>query len=206
MLADMPECEELTSRARTISVRGQAMRTPGAADSLLLACVHRAAHHALSEDLLWLYDIHLLAARFSAGEWSDFVALASKQRVRMLCGSGLSAARDCFHTSLPSDLLSRLTGHAEPEPSAIYLRKGLTRLERLVADLREMKPRARLQLLAEHLLPPASYINQKYDTKAGPLLPLLYLRRLAEGLPRFCVTQLRDSRTRIAARSSNDSH
>jgi hypothetical protein len=185
ILAGMPAYEDLASRASIISVRGQPMRTPCPVDALLLACVHRAAHHGLSRDLLWLYDIHLLAERFSPREWSEFVTLASKHRVRALCGSGVLAARDCFLTSLPAEDLSHLTNCAEREPSALYLKKDLTRLRRLLADLRALTLRARLRLLAEHLIPPARYISQKYQVKAGPLLPLLYLRRLAEGLPRM---------------------
>ncbi len=75
--------EELASRAYTVVVRGQSMRTPCPVDALLLACVHRAAHHDLSDELLWLYDIHLLAQRFIAGEWGDFVARASRSQVRV---------------------------------------------------------------------------------------------------------------------------
>jgi Uncharacterised nucleotidyltransferase len=185
ILADLPSYAELAARASTISVRGQSMRTPCAVDALLLACVHRAAHHGLSGDLLWLYDIHLLAQRFTAREWCDFVTLASNHRVRALCRNGIQAACDCFHTSIPPDVMLRLTNDAEPERSAVYLKKDLTRLERLIADLRAIKSHARIRLLAEHLIPSASYISQKYDVRPGPLLPLFYLRRLVEGLPRF---------------------
>ena len=185
IFADMPAYEELAERASTISIRGQSVRAPCPVDALLLACVHRAAHHNLSEDLLWLYDVHLLAQRFTTREWSDFVAFSSKYRVRAICVSGLTSARDCFDTSLPGEVLSHLTDHIQKEPSAVYLKKDLTRLDRLVADLRVLTPRARLRLLTEHLLPPARYIREKYGVRTRPLLPLFYLRRLAAGLPRF---------------------
>jgi hypothetical protein len=186
IFADMPVYEELAHRASTISIRGQSVRTPCPLDTLLLACVHRAAHHDLSEDLLWLYDVHLLAERFSAGEWNDFVALASKHRVRALSADGLRAARDCFHTPIPSDVLSRLVDDVmSREPSAVFLRRDLTRLDRMIADLRALTPRARLRLLAEHLMPSARYIREKYAVRTRPLLPLFYVRRLAEGLLRF---------------------
>ena len=36
-------------------------RMPTPADHLLISCLHRIAHHQNADDLLWLYDIHLLA-------------------------------------------------------------------------------------------------------------------------------------------------
>jgi hypothetical protein len=205
IFADMPAYEELTQRASTISVRGHSVRTPSPVDALLLACVHRAAHHDLSEDLLWLYDVHLLAERFGAGEWSDFVALASKHRVRALSGDGLRAARDCFHTSLPFDVLSRLAEDGTwREPSAVFLRRDLTPLDRLIADCRALSARACLRLLIEHLLPPATYVGKKYGVRSRFLLPLFYLRRVV-GVARWATPPLRDTRTRSAGRSSSGS-
>ncbi len=186
LFADLPAYDELAARAATIDVRGQSMRTPRAVDALLLACVHRAAHHDLSDDLIWLYDIHLVAERFTAEEWTDFIALAATHRVRALCADALRTARDCFHTALPPDVTSQDGAHVErTERSTVYLRKDLTRLDRLMLDLRALKPRARLRLLTEHMIPPARYISQKYDARSGLLLPLFYLRRLAAGLPRL---------------------
>ena len=182
-LAEMPNYEELASRACTISVRGQSVRTLSPVDGLLLACVHRAAHHGLSDDLIWLYDIHLLAERFSATEWADFVALATRHQVRSLCSSGLQAARDSFHTPIPREVMLCLTDVARgAEKSAVYLRKDLTRLERLLADLGALGLRARLRLLFEHLIPPAGYISAKYSVRHRSLLPLFYLRRVVEGI------------------------
>ena len=182
-LAEMPNYEELASRACSNSVRGQSVRSPCPADGLLLACVHRAAHHSLSDDLIWLYDIHLLAERFSANEWADFVALATRHQVRSLCSNGLQVAQECFHTPIPGEVMSRLTGFARgTERSAVYLRKDLTHLDRLRADLSALGLRARLRLLFEHLIPPAGYISEKYSVRHRSLLPLFYLRRVIEGI------------------------
>ena len=187
VFADLPAYDELAQRACTISIRGRSVRTPRAVDALLLACVHRAAHHDLSDDLIWLYDIHLLATRFTAADWSDFVSLASAHRVRALCADGLRSAHACFHTPIPLDISAHLVSDDERlERSAMYLRKDLTRLGRLMLDLRALNTRARVRLLTEHLIPPVGYVSQKYGVRPGVFLPLSYLRRLAEGLPRFC--------------------
>jgi len=182
LFVDMPGYDELATRASTISVRGQSVRMPRPVDALLLACVHRAAHHDLSDDLIWLYDIHLLAERFTAADWSDFVTLASAHRVCALCGDGLRAARKCFYTSIPSDVASHLVSDAKrSERSAVYLRKDLSRFDRLMVDLRVLGTRECLRLLSEHLIPPAGYITRKYDVRVQAQLPLFYLRRVAGG-------------------------
>ena len=186
MLANLPGHEELSSRAVTVRVRGQSMRTPCPVDALLLACVHRAAHHDLSDELLWLYDIHLVARRFSGREWNDFAALASRCRVRALCVDGLRAALRCFYTPVPGDVLTRLTNSAQSaERSALYLRRGLTPLDRLLADLRALNYADRIRLLIEHVFPSAQYVTQRYGVRPRALLPFLYLRRLVSGLSRY---------------------
>jgi hypothetical protein len=186
LLADLPGYDELAARAITITVRGQSMQTPCPVDALLLACVHRAAHHDLSDDLLWIFDIHLLAQRFSEDEWTDFVTLASKHEVRALCAAGLQSASGCFDTAIPADVISSLAGASNrPEPSELYLRKDLTQFDRLLTDLRALAPRARIKLLVEHLIPPADYVGEKYGVRRRYLLPLFYLRRACEGLGRW---------------------
>jgi hypothetical protein len=185
-LAELPGYDELASRARTITVRAQAMKTPCPVDALLLACVHRAAHHNLSDDLIWIYDIHLLAQSFTDTEWRRFVTLAAKYEVRALCLNGLETASSCFHTPVPRDVISQLDVATEvPERSAVYLRKDLTQLDHVLADLGPLAPRARMQLVFEHLFPPAQYIREKYGVRRGSLLPFLYVRRAVKGIGRW---------------------
>jgi hypothetical protein len=186
MLANLPGHEELSSRAVVIEVRGQSMRTPCPTDALLLACVHRAAHHDLSDELLWLYDIHLIAQRFTLGDWNDFAALASRCRVRALCVDGLQAAQRCFYTTVPDDAHARLTdGTQSAERSAVYLRRDLTRVDRLLADLRALNYADKIRLLIEHVFPSAQYVAQRYGVRQRALLPFSYLRRLVTGLSRY---------------------
>jgi hypothetical protein len=206
MLADLPGYQELLSRACSIDLRGQPMRTPSSVDSLFLACVHRAAHHDLSDELLWLYDIHLLARRFTTVEWEHFVRLSLRCQVRALCVDGLRAAQRCFQTPIPDDVHARLTDSARPaESSAMYLRRDLTQFDRLLADLRALNNARKLRLLVEHLLPSAEYVEQKYGASSRVLLPFLYLRRSASGLGRWITRPPRDTRSRSAASSSSGS-
>lgn len=203
VLASLPDYDELSFRAVTVHVRGQSMRTPCPVDALLLACVHRAAHHDLSDELLWLYDIHLVALRCATEEWEEFVRLASRCEVRALCAEGLDAAQRCFSTPIPADVVSRLTARTQSiEKSAMFLRRDLTRFDRLLADLQALSYATRVRLLSEHVLPPAHYIQQKYGISGPIARPWLYLRRLTSGLTREVIRPLRDTRSRSAASSS----
>ena len=56
---------ELAARSVLIAVPGGRLRVPCPADALVLASVHRAAHHQDAQELLWLFDIHLVAGRLS---------------------------------------------------------------------------------------------------------------------------------------------
>ena len=130
------------------------MRVPSPIDALLIACIHRAAHHRDAADLIWVYDIHLIAARLTAEEWTRFVDLAVDRQVSQLCARGLQLAADGFHTQIPDGVRDRLSG--KREASSIFLRRDLRGVDRLAADLRALGPRRAPRLLKEHLFPPAS--------------------------------------------------
>lgn len=174
---------ELVARAERILVRGHVMRVPSAVDALLIACVHRAAHHADAPDLIWLYDIHVIAARMTGGEWSRFVDLAAERQLATLCARGLSLAAAAFHIDIPDHVSGRLS--ARIEPSAILLKPGLRPIDRLAADLRSMGLRRATRLLREHLFPPVSYVRAKYDVSAGALLPAFYAYRIVAGASKW---------------------
>jgi len=176
---------ELAGRASSVDVRGHRLRVPAPPDALLLACVHRAAHHDDDDRLLWLYDIHVLATGLDAEEWATFLDEAVSRRVATLCWRGLSLAVDRFGTALPEDAQARLSGRAGREASARYLRRDVPRAAHLMADLWVLGPRAGARLLWEHLCPPASYMRAAFDTSGRAPLPALYVRRLASGVPRW---------------------
>ena len=61
LFADVLSFEEVLARAVDVPALGGRARALGRVDALLLACIHRVAHHRCDDRLLWLYDIHLLA-------------------------------------------------------------------------------------------------------------------------------------------------
>jgi putative nucleotidyltransferase-like protein len=178
-VADALTYDELRARSARITVRGTGMRVPSPIDALLIACIHRAAHHQDADDLIWVYDIHLIASGLTAEEWTRFADLAMERQVSLLCARGLRLAADCFHTQIPDAVRDRLSG--KREASAIFLRRDLRGVDRLAADLRAVGPRRAPRLLKEHLFPPVSYIKAKYGVRHAALVPAFYAYRIAAG-------------------------
>jgi hypothetical protein len=187
MLAGVLTHEALVARAATVSPLGHAWRVPSAVDALILACVHRAAHHDDAEDLLWLYDIHLIATRLDAGEWRSLVERASRGSVKALCARGLHLSSERFLTRVPGDVVAQLTPGAgsRREPSAVFLRKDLRLVDRLAVDLRALGPRAGARLVREHLFPPADYMRVAYGVESRALLPVYYAYRALTGASKW---------------------
>jgi hypothetical protein len=177
---------DLASRSVAVPALGAAARAACGADALLLACLHRAAHHRDSEELLWIYDIHLIAEGLTDADWASVLAAAERGGVKKICSRGLALANDDFDARVPADVMHRLAdaGH---EPSSIYLSKDLRLVDGLVSDLRALPFRDRIRLIAEHVCPPAEYIRQKYGLTSRRSLLLFYARRLATGIPRWFV-------------------
>ena len=178
-VADALTYDELRARSARITVRGSGMRVPSPIDALLIACIHRAAHHQDADDLIWVHDIHLIASRLTAEEWTRFVDLATDRQLSQVCARGLQLAADRFHTQIPDALRDRLSG--KREASAIFLRRDLRGVDRLAADLRAAGPRRAPRLLKEHLFPPVSYMRQKYGVRHAALMPAVYAYRIIAG-------------------------
>jgi hypothetical protein len=175
---------ELVDRSVIVSVEGYPMRVPSPVDSLLLACVHRVAHHPDFEQPFWIEDIHLLASRFDASEWTTLVARASNRAIGAICLEGLRRAQDRFQTAVPAEVLAALAGKTS-EPSAMFLRGQLRPVDYLTSDLRALGPLAAVRLLREHLFPPADYMQAKYSLRSRALLPACYAARVVSGVAKW---------------------
>ena len=157
------------------------LRRIGDVHALLVACVHRAAHHADSDNVRHLYDISLIAKRLTAGEWDRFVARASDVEVRAVCQRGLSLASELFGPCAPDDVHRRLSTRC-PEPSAVFVSHRMNRLDLLRSDLRALHTwRERAALLYQHAVPSGDYMRAA-GGRTGRRLPLLYIERLVRGL------------------------
>lgn len=184
--ADVLTYEELAHDAVVVSALGAHAWSPSPIHALLVACVHRVAHHGDTNDLLWLFDVHLLARAFSPHERDSFTRLASARRVRAVCGKTLRLAQAAFGRLDVEWIASLSDAGGAIEPSAAFLGGRLRQVDILRADL-VATPRwqARLQLLREHLFPSATFMYERYGTGLRLALPFLYLHRIIRGLPKW---------------------
>jgi hypothetical protein len=148
--------------------------------ALLLACLHRVAHHFDPPTLIWLYDIHLLASSMTEDDAARFVALAVDGGLAAICARGLALSQHHFRTPRPAAL-----DHLVPagdEPLAAYLDQAFRPFDALISDLRALDGRARWQLLCEHLFPPSPYLRAASPRMGAGPLPWLYARRIVRGV------------------------
>ena len=185
--ADLLTFDELLSRAVPIPALGQFGRTLSLVDALLLACIHRVAHHDDAIDLLWLWDIHLLVARLTPDGAADLRARAAAIGTAAVCARGIRLAGALFGAPAATGLaavLDNRRGAASVEPSAAFL-GGPSAVAALGHDLRALGWRDRLRLVAEHLFPPAIYMRGRYPGWPDALLPLAYVHRIVRGAPKW---------------------
>jgi putative nucleotidyltransferase-like protein len=180
--------DELLADAMAIPGLGPHGRGPSAPAALLLACVHRVAHHFDSGRLIWLYDIHLIASTLAAAEWARFLDLALSRRVAAICARSLDRAAAEFGTCIPAAIAedARLRAPQEREASAAYMMPGRSQMQNLADDLQALPTwRHRLQLMREHLFPSPQYMREVYALSSRAPLPLLYATRALRGARRW---------------------
>jgi hypothetical protein len=185
--SDALSFDEISVRAVPVPALGGAARAPGAVDALFLACLHRVAHHDDEVDLLWLWDIHLLASRLSPDEKEAFVALAVRTAMTGVCGRGLDLVARAFTTPAAEAMASRLraAGDGRSEPASKFI-GGARPVATLRADLTSVSGwRTALRLLGERVAPSQEYMRALYPRWPRPLLWLAYLDRLARGTPKW---------------------
>ena len=185
VFANVLSFDELNRDALDVEPLGRHARTVSHVHALLLACVHRVAHHHREERLIWLYDIHLLVERLTTAELRAFFALAADRAVSAVCHDGLSAAQKWFRTRIPENRaesrpvrsLSRVV-----EPSETFLGGRAGPIAGLLSDLKALPDWSeRLRLVYEHAFPSADYMTDKYFVSSKAWLPALYTHRIVRG-------------------------
>ncbi len=162
-----------------------ATRTLGLVDALLLACVHRVAHHQDAADLLWLWDIHLLAGHLTPDGWRVFVSRAEATQMRAVSLRGLKLARGRFGTILPAEVITRLELTGTSEPTARFIGANFRLLDLVQADLQAASWRYRATIVREHLFPSRAYMRKVYPRYPSLMLPLAYVHRIVSGAPKW---------------------
>ena len=175
---------ELVRNARPVPLLGPHAWGPSPVHALVIACVHRVAHHGNTDSLLWLLDVSLLAGSLEPHERDGFVELAGARAIRAVCRSTFELA-DAAFGGIDANWLASLTTETV-EPTAAFLRGPLRQIDILKQDLLA-SPRVwqRMQIVVEHLFPRSSFMYQRYGTHRKLALPLLYAHRIATGIPKW---------------------
>jgi Uncharacterised nucleotidyltransferase len=178
--------EELRTRALPLPRLGPHARGLSHVDALLLACIHRVAHHHDSDRLIWLVDIELLRERMSREEHQRFWRLAAAGRVVGVCARSIEVA-DAWLSRAPHDRAEEWLSEEErtrEEPSRAFLDREMTHGAVLAASLRALPWRARLQRLWQVAFPPPAFMRQRFGANALTL-PWWYVYRAVRGVMRL---------------------
>lgn len=176
--------EEIRAEAVPIPALSPSARGASAVHALLLACVHRAAHHGSGGPLIWLHDVHLLCERMGSAEEERVCELASARRIAAVVARALADSFAAFGGGRTERLAGRLARARATELTASSLRPQ-SRVRAAIDDLRTLTWRDRLQMMRELLVPGAEYMRGTYAPGNSSPLALLYLRRIARGAVRW---------------------
>jgi hypothetical protein len=185
LFGDALSFDELWTRAVPVPALGAGARAARLTDALLVASLHRVAHHDDDVDLLWLWDIHLLASRLSAEDHVELVATASRAGLTGVCAHGLDLVSAAFGTAAAAPLAARLraAGRGRTEPASQFI-GGVRRITMLRTDLAALDGwQPRLRLIAEHVFPSRRYMRTLYPGWPDGLLWMAYADRVARGAP-----------------------
>lgn len=192
LLSRLLSYDELRTHAEPVPHLCADALTAHPVHALLIASMHRKVHTQspyyvngtatfTGNRLIWLYDIHQLAHRFTQAHWHEVVNQAQRTGLCAVCLDGLQSARQAFQTPIPELISAALTRADEPERPATYLRSG--NLRRAQMDFAEIDGLAnKLRFVRELVLPPASYMQSKFPNASTVQLPWLYTRRAVGGV------------------------
>jgi hypothetical protein len=185
IFSDLLIFEEAWSRSISVPRLDARARTLCPTHALLLACVHRVAHHAEDQRPIWFKDIHLLTESLSQDEFDSFLKIAEDKKVLKICVEGVQLAKAKFETKFSEELFEkyRLKSENTQEASGSYLKSKYPRLRDLISNLKTISGfNHRVRFLKNYAFPDADYLLKKYSVSNRGWLPLLYFRRGMEGI------------------------
>lgn len=179
---DLEDCRERGVRVQQL---GAQARTLGDADALLLACVHRLAHHADEERLIWLYDVHLLIDAMDERQTRWFMQRADEVRLVGVCRDAIARAAEYFGCRNAA-IAVWLQAPAPAAESALRMLKQPRRGGRLLSQLHGLPGwRVRLRFMWQNVFPSKGYMLRRYRIDKRWKLPVFYIRRIAMALPKL---------------------
>ncbi|HVG23937.1 MAG TPA: nucleotidyltransferase family protein [Thermoanaerobaculia bacterium] len=184
LFASALQFDRLRARAIRLPRLGAHARGLSHGDALMLACIHRVAHHHDLERLIWLVDIALLRERMSHDEHARFWRDAAEARVVGVCVRSIELAEEWMGSRGHPPAAEFLTAEelSRDEPSRAFLDPDLRYGDVMLANLRALPWRARAERLWQLAFPPRAFMRQTFG---GGVLPWLYVRRGARGVAKL---------------------
>jgi hypothetical protein len=179
-IAEVLPFDDLWSERRPVAALGPNAHAPCDRHALTLACLHSVAHHRNSDNLVWCYDIHLLAGQLRDDDWQLVSQHARRCEVAAICANGLRRAVVNFRTPVPHGLLDELTVRGEfSEP---FLSAEPWRGDVRLSDLGALDGwGAKLRFVREVAFPSSDFMLREYASSTRALIPVLHLHRLSRG-------------------------
>jgi len=187
LFASVLRFEDLLTSAVAIPRLDEDARGLRRIDALLLACIHRVAHHHDSDRLIWLVDIALLRDAMSEKEHRAFWRIAADAKVVGVCSRSIELA-DEWMSRAPRHRAEQYLSREElerDEPSRAFLDHDMTYGGVMLTNLRALPWRARLRRLRQLAFPPAEFMHQSFPSHSRLALPWLYVYRGARGIMRL---------------------
>lgn len=179
---DVLPYDEALAAAVPVAPLGSGARTLSPVHALLVACVHRVAHHGGDERLIWLVDIGRLAGKLGNEDWTMFVGLARARQVVRVCRSSLAEAVEGCGARVPETVMTALADATDGrEASAAFLNRR-RHAAVVTQDLLTLPTwRSRVRLLRQHAFPSVSYMRDTYAPGSRLPLFMLYAMRALRG-------------------------
>ncbi len=168
MFAGLFSFEELHAASIALPKLGPTARGLSPVHAFIHACLHRAinVYTGIGDRLKWLYDLHLMAGRFSAQDWQALQELCAARGVSGVCAEAIEATAAEFGATVPAPVVEGLNA------ARVHDRLDARRL----GDWRYMQRRnlaalpdwrTRLRWLRQSLSPPTGYLQELYGPEHG---------------------------------------
>ena len=173
---------ELMTESRDTPMVGEGAKGLGWFHAMAHACMHRVAHipEGQGDKLIWLYDMHLLAARFTPQDWQTFLAQAEKRQLAGAFYSGLEETVKVFHTDMPANVLPKLFAFSKQESFDVGRAASPVYFD--WHNLRWMTNGQRWNWFLQTFFPPVEYMMKRDSLKSRAQLPWAYMKRIIQRL------------------------